>query len=291
MALFDIIEDVSKKQIEKTDTGDGRIMGVMLGKVVKNYDKDMPGRVQLMLLSREQSSDQSSGGSQEDADASRILWAKVVMPSSGQSWGHYFIPEVGDLVLVTFEQGNIERAYVIGCIPKTKDKILTGSTNEKNKFKKITTRYGSTITFEDVAKEEGEEGDDGAKDKIRIETANQSHKIILNNEKKQIQIQDKEGNNKIVLDTDADKGHIQITAAKKLTIKVGDGIELVMNSSSNTVTLKTGKFKVEATEGINMESNARAELKGANASIEGSSMLKLESSGPVVIGGKPVKLG
>ncbi len=286
MALFDIIEDVSKKQIEKTDTGDGRIMGVMLGKVVKNYDQDMPGRVQLILLSREQGE-----GDGDEADAARLLWAKVVMPSSGQKWGHYFIPEVGDLVLVTFEQGNIERAYVIGCIPKTKDKILTGSIDEKNKFKKITTRYGSTITFEDVAKEEGDQGDEGDKDKIRIETANQSHKITLDNEKKQILIQDKEGNNKITLDTDGDKGHIQITAAKKLTIKVGDGIEMIMNSSSNTVSLKTGKFKVEATEGLNMESNSRVEIKGTNASMEGSSMLKLESSGPVVASGKPVKLG
>ncbi len=286
MALFDIIEDVSKKQLEKTDTGDERIVGVMLGKVVKNYDQNMPGRVQLILLSREQGE-----GEGDEADASRLLWAKVVMPSSGQGWGHYFIPEVGDLVIVTFEQGNIERAYVIGCIPKSKDKILTKSADEKNKFKKITTRYGSTITFEDVDKEEGEEGDDGAKDKIRIETANQSHKIVLDNEKKQIQITDKEGNNKIILDTDPDKGHIQITAQKKMTIKVGDEISLVMNASSGSVTLKTKKFQVDATDAVSIESQGRAELKGANVTAEGSSMLKLQSSGPVTVGGKPIKLG
>ena len=80
MAIFDIIEDVSKKRMEKTDTGDSRIMGVMLGKVVKNYDKDMPGRVSVILLSREQGE-----GEGDEADSTRILWARVVMPSAGGS--------------------------------------------------------------------------------------------------------------------------------------------------------------------------------------------------------------
>ncbi len=286
MALFDILEDVSKKQIEKTDTGDSRIMGVMLGKVVKNYDKDMPGRVQVILLSREQGE-----GEGDEADATRLLWAKVVMQSSGKSWGHYFIPEVGDLVLVTFEQGNIERAYVIGCICKTNDTFLTKAFDEKNKFKKITTRYGSTITFEDVTKEEGEEGEEGGKDKIRIEAANQSHKIVLDNEKKQITISDKEGANKIVMDTDEEKGHIQITAAKKLTIKVGDEISLIMNASSGTVQLQTKKLTVDASDSIKIASQGRAEFDGTNVTVDASSMLKLSSSGPVQVAGKPIKLG
>ena len=140
MALFDIIEDVSKKQVEKTDTGDSRILGIMLGKVVKNYDDNMPGRVSVILLSREEGE-----GSGEEADNTRLLWARVVMPSSGGSWGHYFIPEVGDLVLVAFEEGNIERAYVIGCIPKTNDKILTSSKNAK--FPMDSNPSGNEIVF------------------------------------------------------------------------------------------------------------------------------------------------
>ena len=80
MAIFDIIEDVSKKQVEKTDTGDSRIMGIMLGKVVKNYDKNLPGRVAVILLSREQGE-----GGEDEADNARLLWARVVMHSSGRA--------------------------------------------------------------------------------------------------------------------------------------------------------------------------------------------------------------
>ena len=295
MAIFDIIEDVSKKQVEKTDTGDSRIMGLMLGQVVKNYDENMPGRVSVILLSREQGE-----GEGDEADNTRKLWARVVMPSSGGSWGHYFIPEVGDLVVVAFEQGNIERAYVIGCIPKTNDKILTKSKHEKNLYKKIVTKNGNSIIFEDVTEDQGGEGGAGGaggegtpgdKDKMTISTALDMHHVILNNEKKMMEIADKEKKNFIRLSTDEEKGHIEITAAKKITIKVGDTISLVMNGDNGNVTLKAKKFTVQADDAASIESSNRAEFKGANVTVNASGSLKLSSGGPAEVSGTPIKLG
>jgi len=294
MAIFDILEDVSKKQIEKTDTGDSRIMGVVLGKVVKNYDENMPGKVQIILLSREKGQ-----GDGDEAEASRLLWARVVMPSSGNIWGHYFIPEIGDLVVVAFEQGNIERAYIIGCIPKVKDKILTKSVDKNNRYKKIVTKNGSAIIFEDVTEEkEGNEGnvggggeEAGSKDKITIETALESHKIFIDNEKKLIEITDKESKNYVKLETDENKGHIQIKAAKKLTIEVGDNLSMIMNGESGSITIKAKKVSIETDNAMTVESQGRAEIKGSNVSLEGSSVVKVNSNGSVSIGGTPVKIG
>lgn len=45
MSIYDIIGEISEKQATKTETGDARIYGVVVGIVAKNYDKDMPGRV------------------------------------------------------------------------------------------------------------------------------------------------------------------------------------------------------------------------------------------------------
>ena len=295
MAIFDIIEDVSKKQIEKTDTGDSRIVGVMLGKVVKNYDENMPGRVSVILLSREEVQDENGGGGGEEneADNSRLLWPKVIMPSSGSGWGHYFIPEIGDLVLVTFEQGNIDRPYIVGCIPKKNDKILTKSRDEKNKFKKIVTKNGNAVIFEDDNPDENEGGggDPGEKDKITVVTGLEKHHIILDNEKKTIEIADKDKKNFVRLSTDEEKGHIEVTAAKKLTIKVGDNVSLVMNGDTGAVTLKAKKFTVQTDDSISLESQGRAEFKGANVTAEGSSMVKLNSNGAVQVSGTPIKLG
>ena len=297
MAIFDILEDVSKKQVEKTDTGDSRIMGLMLGQVVKNYDENMPGRVAVILLSREEGE-----GEGDEADNTRKLWARVVMPSSGGSWGHYFIPEVGDLVVVAFEQGNIERAYVIGCIPKTNDQILTKSKNEKNLYKKIVTKNGNSIIFEDVVEEEGGEGGAGAgggggggnpgeKDKMTFQTALDMHHMIFDNEKKMMEIADKEKKNFLRFSTDEEKGHIEITAAKKITVKVGDNISLTMNGDTGAVVLKAKKFTVEADDAISLESQSRAEVKGGNVKVDASGSLKLSSGGPAELAGTPVKLG
>ena len=289
MAIFDIIEDVSKKRMEKTDTGDSRVMGIMLGKVVKNYDENMPGRVSVILLSREQGE-----GDGDEADSTRLLWARVVMPSSGGSWGHYFIPEVGDLVLVAFEGGNIERAYVIGCIPKTNDKILTGSKDEKNKYKKIVTKNGSAIIFEDVSGDEGDGGggeEAGSKDVITVHTANQSHRIVMNNEKKLIEVSDKENKNQIRIHTDPEKGLIEMKAEKKLTVKVGENISLVMNGETGAVTLKAKKVSVEADDSIGIESQSRANFKGSNVTLEAGGSMKVSSGGLVEVSGTPIKLG
>ena len=41
MSLYDIIGDISQKQVTKTETGDERIFGVMIGTVTRNYDQSM----------------------------------------------------------------------------------------------------------------------------------------------------------------------------------------------------------------------------------------------------------
>ena len=289
MAIFDIIDDVSKKRMEKTDTGDSRIMGLMLGKVVKNYDENMPGRVSVILLSREQ-----GDGDGDEADNTRLLWARVVMPSSGGTWGHYFIPEVGDLVLVAFEEGNIERAYIMGCIPKTNDKILTGSRDEKNRYKKIVTKNGNSIIFEDVNDDDGEGGggeEPGANDVITVRTAQQAHRIVLNNEKKLIELSDKEGKNYVKLNTDPEKGHIEIKADKKVTIKVGENITLTMNGETGAVSLKAKKVTIEADDSVGIESQSRANFKGSNVTLEAGGSMKVSSGGLVEVSGTPIKLG
>ncbi len=270
MGLFDVVDEIAKNQIEKTETGDNRIFGVLLGVVTKNYDQNLPGRVCVSVTVR-------------DAQANELLWARVAMPSGGSGWGHYFLPEVGDQVLIAFEQGNIDKPYIIGCINKNADNFLKKAADEKNQYKKIITRNGNTIYFED-----NKEGD-GAKDKIKIETAGTAHKIELDNENKQIIISDKEGKNKISIKTE--KGQMEIRAAQKISIFAGDNIELTMNGSNGTTLLKTQKFNVEATDSIKLSSNGRMELSGGNVSVNANSMFKVESSGPVAVSGTPIKLG
>lgn len=272
MGLYDIMDEIAAKQITKSETGDNRILGVVVGIVAKNYDQDMPGRVCVQVPVR-------------DDDANELQWARVAMPSSGKNWGHYFKPEEGDQVLLAFEHGNIEKPYVIGCVPKENNPFLTKASHEKNQYKKIITRNGSTIQFDDCEEE------DGSKDKISIYTAGQAHRLVIDNENKQITLGDKDGKNKMVIKTEDDQGNILLKTEKKLTISVGDNIKVTMNADSGTVNIKCSKFTVDASDSSEIKTSGKLGLSGGNISMQASSMLKAESSGMATISGSPIKIG
>ncbi len=273
MGLFDVFDEIAEKQIMKTETGDSRIFGVILGTVVNNYDKEMPGRVCVEIPNR-------------DAEANELKWARVAMPSSGANWGHYFLPEVGDQVLLVFEQGNIEKPYIIGCIPKEADQFFKKSPEEKNKFKKITTKHGSSIIFTD---ESGEGADGGEKDKIEIITpGDEGRHILLDNEKKRVVIEDKEKKNSIELNSE--KGLLSVKTEKKIEFKAGDDITVTLNGSSGTVEIKAKKFKVSEVDAIELNANKQLKGNAATVAFEGSSSVKI-SGGPVTVSGSPIKIG
>ncbi|MBR2382644.1 MAG: hypothetical protein IKA89_02735 [Anaerotignum sp.] len=270
MGLFDVIDEIAEKQIMKTDTGDNRIFGVMVGTVAKNYDKDMPGRVCVTIPVR-------------DKEANELQWARVAMPSHGKNWGHYFQPEIGDQVLLAFEQGNIEKPYVIGCVAKDNNFFLRKAFDQHNQYKKITTKNGSTITFEDNMQGEG------MKDKITVQTAKESHTILMDNENHKILITDKDKKNLVEMRTDT--GHMRIKADTKLTIEVGENITLTMNGNNGSVTLDCSKLTVKTTGNTKLEATGSFKASGANVTLDATSMLKATSSGVTTIGGSPIKIG
>ena len=81
-------------------------------------------------------------------------WVRVMTPDGGGSKdvksnrGFVFIPEVGDQVLLGFRHGDPARPYVMGS-------LFNGSTGkggfDSNHKKSLTTRSGSTVTFDDTA--------------------------------------------------------------------------------------------------------------------------------------------
>lgn len=274
MSLYDIMDEIAAKQVTKSETGDNRIFGVVLGTVAQNYSQKMPGRVCVQIPMR-------------DDEANELRWARVAMPSSGKEWGHYFLPEIGDQVLLAFEHGNIEKPYVVGCVPKDSTKFMKGSASSqyapKNNLKRIVTRNGSAIEFTDGNDE------DGRTDKIDIHTADEKHTIEMDNEQGRITITDKEKKNCIVINTT--QGTMDIKSENKLTITVGETIKLTMNGSSGTVDLECTKLNVDANGSVNMETTGRMAFSGGNVTMEASSMLKASSSGLTSVGGSPIKIG
>ena len=270
MALFDIFDEISEKQATKTELGDQRIFGAIVGVVAENYSEEMPGRLCVNILTR-------------DENANQLKWAKMAFPYIGEKYGSYFLPEKGDQVLLLCEDGNIEKPFVIGCIPKDKDKFLKASATAKNTIKQIKTRNGSRITFED------DDNEDGAKDKITVATAQDMHQIVLDNEKKKISVADSE--KKCVVEMETEKGRISIHADETLEITVGDSITLTMNDKSGSVKLEAQKVQIEAGKKLELTTDGNAKMSGKQMELEATSTLKGSSSGMVILEGKPIKLG
>ena len=76
--------------------------GVVTGRVINQLDPLTLGRVQVQLPFI------------DSVDLSP--WARVAVPLAGPECGFYFIPNIGDEVLVAFEHGDVGAPYVIGCL-------------------------------------------------------------------------------------------------------------------------------------------------------------------------------
>ncbi len=164
-------------------------------------------------------------------------WARVATLMAGKDRGTFFLPEVGDEVLVAFDHGDINYPYVIGVLWNGEDTPPETNEDGKNNIRKIKSRLGHELIF----------NDEENKGKIEILTK-AGHKIILDDSSGQekIEINDKTGNNSILIDSA--QGSIAISSQMKLSIKaqsidIEAGATMTLKSSG-TLTIEGSLVKI-----------------------------------------------
>jgi phage baseplate assembly protein gpV len=97
-----LLEDFVGSVEESIDAINKKFPGVVTGKVISVNDPLTLGRVQVQLpfIDAEDSSP----------------WARVAVPMAGKQFGHYFIPDVDEEVLVAFEHGDVRAPYILGSL-------------------------------------------------------------------------------------------------------------------------------------------------------------------------------
>ena len=106
--------------------------------VADNFDPEKLGRVRVKFAWQPKA---DGNANKEDASP----WIRVSLPFATDGAGVKFKPEKGDEVMVSFEEGNVERPYVSGF-------LLSPSCNKKWGWlpdKSITSTNGHSITFND----------------------------------------------------------------------------------------------------------------------------------------------
>ncbi len=118
--------------------------GVYPAVVQDIVDPDQQGRVEIAL----------PWALDADGEPYRA-WARLATLAAGNERGSWFIPEVDDEVLVTFEGGDPGKPYVIGALWNGVDAPPTSMDgNGENNLKMLRTRSGLQITLDDTSGDE-----------------------------------------------------------------------------------------------------------------------------------------
>lgn len=111
--------------------------GVYVGVVTNNHDPENWGRIKVVYPWTDNSTESH--------------WARLATLYAGKDRGSYFVPEVGDEVLMVFEHGDPNRPYVVGSLWNGQDPLPEpGHPDGEDNHKILETRSGHKMTFDDT---------------------------------------------------------------------------------------------------------------------------------------------
>jgi Rhs element Vgr protein len=189
------------------------------------------------------------------------VWARLASFYGSDGIGAFFIPEIGDEVVLGYFNNDPSHPVILGSLYSSKRKPPYALTAENN-VKAIVTRSKLKVEFED-------------KDKIITIITPGNNKVVISDKDKSILIQD-QNNNKIELKPDG----IVIDSAKDITISAKGKITIdAMQSIGITAKqdVKTSGLNVssEAQVGFTAKGNATAELSASGQTTVKGAMVMI----------------
>jgi type VI secretion system secreted protein VgrG len=179
--------------------------------VIDNNDPAGLGRVQVQFAW------------QKD-EGNNTPWIRMTNPHAGGGKGMYFIPEIGEEVLIAFEAGNAEKPFVLGTMYNGNES--SGYNTAGNDQKVIHTRSGT--------------------------------KMIMNDAIGSVFIEDPSGNTWFM----DGKGNISVNAPKNFTVNAGENI--IYNAGNNIIASAQKNVNIIAGESITELANDDYSLTASN---------------------------
>ena len=216
--------------------------------VLSNADPDGKGRVRVHM--------------NWQTDGMQTGWVRVMTPDGGSSKdvrsnrGFVFIPEVGDQVLLGFRHGDPARPYVMGS-------LFNGVTGKggfaANHTKSLTTRSGSTVTFDDTAHT------------ILLQTT-RANKIFIDELNGTITVSSAE-------EVNVNTKNVNINASENMNVNVGKNFTMQVGEQSSVNIGKDSSLSINGSSVLSIMEDAKSSVSGdQTANIYGNMNLSVMKS-------------
>jgi uncharacterized protein involved in type VI secretion and phage assembly len=198
-----------------------KIYGVAVAQVIDNLDLERLGRVQLAF----------------PWFPGIEPWARVATVSAGNGRGTYFIPQIGDEVLVAFNHGDIREPYVIGSLWNGADTPPVSDLTAPVTTRVIRTPGKHQIVFDD------------AQQSITVNTQ-AGHRIEI-------------GPTKIEVATGKNEAAIVLDSEGKLSIRAQSSLEL----KAQSILIEGSQVSVKCDATAEIDGGGLCEIKAALVTI------------------------
>ncbi|MFD5031041.1 VgrG-related protein [Streptomyces sp. NPDC058405] len=249
----------------------GRCSGLVNGTVTDTQDPEGLGRVKVRFpwLSDEYASD----------------WARTAQ-AGGTGGGEAFIPEVGDEVLVGFEQGHLDRPYVLAGLYNGQDKPAQGGGESGGGGELVDPTSGAVNRRAFASK--------GGNQLELLDTANgpQGVRLVTGDGKLKIDL-DRKGTT-IVINSD---GSVEIEAGEQVSIKAGRGVAmdagqgvLELSGDSVKLTARTGVQVDGGTGRLRLATGGALDVQGSQVAVNGTSRTEIKGGSSCSINAPLVRI-
>lgn len=238
---------------------DKHVSGFMLATVLSNNDDKNKGMLKLRLLC-------------EGEQKSALEGVKILAPYAGACYGAYWLPEVGNQVVVGFFDDCIDRPFVLGSIYSAGDAMLSESFHKDNNSKRIKTKAGNLIEISDEKDEQS----------ITIKTPK---KLAVEMKEKTESIKITTGDT--LIEIDGKNGKVSIKGQKELLLESGSAKLSI--KSSGAVELKGTNIEIKSDSIMRLNSGGALDIKGQKTVISGA-LVEAKADGILTLKGSITKI-
>jgi len=262
MALIDLLTETRSEQSQPD-----KLYGVVTGIVQDIKDPKKLGRVKIDFPWLAEDADKVVTTEGQQEDKAHSYWARIAMLMAGSGRGTWFIPEVGDEVLVAFEHGELDRPFVVGMLWNKEDPPPAAMDGEgKNDLRVIHSRSGHKIVVND--------SDD--KPSILIVDKTGDNSVLIDSANNAIEIKSAAN---LSIDAGGDisikaKGKIDVQAGQDLSAEAGTNLKA--KASANADLESSGPMSLKSSARLALEGSGQAELKSAMVSVNGSGITEIK---------------